>query len=87
VVDPGVGTQGKALAVKTTDYYFVGPDNGLLWEALREQGIIDTRRIPVPEDASRTFHGRDVFARAAAESDLVSFDSIGRRIEQIQAVL
>jgi S-adenosylmethionine hydrolase len=31
VVDPGVGTQRKALAVKTEKFYFVAPDNGLLW--------------------------------------------------------
>jgi len=36
VVDPGVGTERKALAVKTTGYYFVAPDNGLLWETLKE---------------------------------------------------
>ena len=59
VIDPGVGTDRKALAVKTPDYYFVAPDNGLLWETLKEQDIVEIRVIPVPEDASRTFHGRD----------------------------
>ena len=40
VVDPGVGTDRKALAVRTAEYYFVAPDNGLLWEALREQRVV-----------------------------------------------
>jgi S-adenosylmethionine hydrolase len=84
VVDPGVGTQRNALAVKTTDYYFVGPDNGLLWETLREQEITAKKEIPIPADASRTFHGRDVFAKAATEIDSGRFDSIGRKTERIE---
>jgi S-adenosylmethionine hydrolase len=84
VVDPGVGTRRKAIGVKTEGYYFVGPDNGLLWETAAEQKIIDMREIPVPEDASRTFHGRDVFAKAAARSDSGKFETIGERIENIE---
>jgi S-adenosylmethionine hydrolase len=84
VVDPGVGTERAAIAVKTEGYYFVGPDNGLLWEALSEQKIIDIRRIVIPPDASRTFHGRDVFAKAAANIDLGNFETIGERIERIE---
>lgn len=84
VVDPGVGTERKAIAVKTDNYYFVGPDNGLMWETLKEQKIIDIREIPVPKDVSRTFHGRDVFAKAAAEIDLGNFNEIGERIEESQ---
>lgn len=84
VVDPGVGTERKAIAVKTERYYFVGPDNGLLWEALKEQKIIEIRQIAVPADASRTFHGRDVFAKAAAKIDLGNFDQSGERIEKIE---
>jgi S-adenosylmethionine hydrolase len=77
VVDPGVGTERKALAVRTANYYFVAPDNGLLWETLKEQEIVETRVIPVPEGASHTFHGRDVFAAAAANIGLSRFDSLG----------
>ena len=76
VVDPGVGTQRKVLGVKTVDYTFVAPDNGLLWETLKEQQIIEMRVIPVPNDASHTFHGRDVFAGAAANIDLGRFDAL-----------
>ncbi len=84
VVDPGVGTERKALAVKTADYYFVAPDNGLLWETLREQQILGARVIPIPEDASSTFHGRDVFAAAAANIGLGRFDSLGAETKGIE---
>jgi len=84
VVDPGVGTERKALGVKTTNYYFVAPDNGLLWETLKEQKIIDIRKIPIPEDASNTFHGRDVFAKSAANIDLGHFDTLGPKTEEIE---
>ena len=84
VVDPGVGTERKAIAVKTEKYYFVGPDNGLLWETVAEQKIIDIRQIPVPTEASRTFHGRDVFAKAAANIEQGRFETIGEKIERIE---
>jgi len=84
VVDPGVGTDRKALSVTTADYRFIAPDNGLLYETLREQTVIETRRIPTPADAGRTFHGRDVFARAAAQISLGSFDGLGDRIDTIR---
>ena len=84
VVDPGVGTERKALAVKTAKYNFVAPDNGLLWETLKEQEILDIRNIPIPEDASNTFHGRDVFAKSAANIDLGHFDNIGPKIEEME---
>ncbi|MFC1738711.1 S-adenosyl-l-methionine hydroxide adenosyltransferase family protein [Planctomycetota bacterium] len=84
VVDPGVGTDRRAIAVQTDKYYFVGPDNGLLWETLAEQEIIQTRQIPVPPEASRTFHGRDVFAKAAAAIDMGEFRQIGLKVENIK---
>jgi S-adenosylmethionine hydrolase len=84
VVDPGVGSERKAITVKTRRSYFVAPDNGLLWETLNEQDIIETRELSVPENASRTFHGRDVFAKAAAEIDLGHFEHSGRKIEKIE---
>jgi len=84
VVDPGVGTERKALAVQTDSYYFIAPDNGLLWETLKEQSIGQIRQIPVPEDASRTFHGRDVFAKAAASINKGSFEDVGEKITEIE---
>jgi len=84
VVDPGVGSKRKALTVKTGRYYFVAPDNGLLWETLKEQEVIDIREIPIPSDASHTFHGRDVFAPAAAKIGLGKFDQVGEKVGQIE---
>jgi len=84
VVDPAVGTKRKAVAVKTENYYFVGPDNGLLWEAAAEQKIIEIKKIGVPPGASRTFHGRDVFAKAAANIEIGSFETVGETIKEIE---
>ncbi|RMF06332.1 hypothetical protein D6764_02430 [Candidatus Woesearchaeota archaeon] len=74
VVDPGVGTGRKALAVKSRNYFFVGPDNGLLFSAAKEDGIIESVSLDCEKidketgkrRISNTFHGRDIFARAAA---------------------
>jgi len=70
VVDPGVGTGRRSVAIKTTRYFFVGPDNGLLHPAASEDGIeevrILTNRALMLERVSRSFHGRDIFAPVAA---------------------
>lgn len=84
VVDPSVGTGRKALAVKTDKYYFVAPDNGLLWETLKEQTIADVRQIPIPPNASRMFHGRDVFAKASVNISLGKFSSLGKKLREIE---
>ena len=71
VVDPGVGTNRAALALETGWGYFVGPDNGVLSPAVAIMGGATTivsienpeAMIPSPGE---TFHGRDVFAPAAA---------------------
>lgn len=70
VVDPGVGTDRRALAVETPAGLFVGPDNGLFSYVLDEQPgarLVELReqRYWLPE-VSQTFHGRDVFAPVAA---------------------
>lgn len=65
VVDPGVGTDRRAIAVGSHGRYLVGPDNGVLSPALLmpEAEVVE---LPIPAGASATFHGRDVFAPAAA---------------------
>jgi S-adenosyl-L-methionine hydrolase (adenosine-forming) len=65
VVDPGVGGARAALAVAANERFLIGPDNGVLSPALL---LADARAVvlPVPKIASATFHGRDVFAPAAA---------------------
>jgi S-adenosylmethionine hydrolase len=72
VVDPGVGGQRRALALRSGDgRLLVGPDNGLLCPAAeRLGGIAEVHELTNPDYAldnvSRTFHGRDLFAPAAA---------------------
>jgi hypothetical protein len=79
VVDPGVGSERKAVAIKTKNYFFVGPDNGLLYPATEEEGIKKIIELSV-EDASLTFHGRDVFAKAAAQLEKgVSLEELGEK--------
>ncbi|MEP7384240.1 MAG: SAM-dependent chlorinase/fluorinase [Gemmatimonadota bacterium] len=65
VVDPGVGTARDCLAVESDGRFLVGPDNGILSPALLLAGARAVS-IAVPPSASYTFHGRDVFAPAAA---------------------
>jgi len=65
VIDPGVGTERAALALKTAGHSFVGPDNGVFSPVLRDSKV-EIVQLPTPADASPTFHGRDIFAPAAA---------------------
>jgi S-adenosylmethionine hydrolase len=65
VVDPGVGTPRGAIAMRVKDHYFVGPDNGLFGNILRGNEVEAVQLVP-SADASPTFHGRDLFAPAAA---------------------
>lgn len=70
VVDPGVGSNRRAILVETKDYFFIAPDNGLLSFVFNEQEKF--RVIEITNDEffikplSKTFHGRDIFAPVAA---------------------
>ncbi len=69
VVDPGVGTARRALAVRARGQQFVGPDNGLLeWALSAPDAVVHalTEERWFRQPLSRTFHGRDVFAPVAA---------------------
>lgn len=70
VVDPGVGSDRRALVIMGEKYSFVGPDNGLLMPAARAQGRFRAYEITAidffTECVSPVFHGRDVLAPAAA---------------------
>ncbi len=68
VVDPGVGTGRRPAAVAVEGGgALVGPDNGLLEPGARVLGAREAVELnPPPPDAAATFHGRDLFARAAA---------------------
>jgi S-adenosylmethionine hydrolase len=83
VVDPGVGSDRRAVATAAGASILVGPDNGLLslaWEALG--GVEAAVEIENPDvvlaPVSRTFHGRDVFAPAAAHLAAgIKLDEVG----------
>lgn len=68
VVDPGVGSDRRGIIVKTKYFWFVGPDNGVLFYAATINGIENVWRLDENfwGNVSNTFHGRDVFVRAAA---------------------
>ncbi|WP_174590045.1 SAM hydrolase/SAM-dependent halogenase family protein [Methanocella conradii] len=70
VVDPSVGGRRRAIVIKGEKYSFVGPDNGLLMPAARAQGAYRVYEISdlsfYARKVSPVFHGRDVFAPAAA---------------------
>ena len=70
VVDPGVGGARRPIALRTDRHTFVGPDNGLLSRACARENTVEAVHIADPRYAlpeiSRTFHGRDRFAPAAA---------------------
>ncbi|MBQ1826616.1 MAG: S-adenosyl-l-methionine hydroxide adenosyltransferase family protein [Erysipelotrichaceae bacterium] len=86
VVDPGVGSQRKAVVARTkTDQYIVTPDNGTLTHIDRFVGITEVREIDEKRnrlknsELSYTFHGRDVFAYTGARlaSGHITFEEIG----------
>ncbi|HEX6013598.1 MAG TPA: SAM-dependent chlorinase/fluorinase [Geminicoccaceae bacterium] len=91
VVDPGVGTERGAVAARTgSGHFFVGPDNGLLTLVAEDFGIAEVRRIDETKhrlpgsEKSFTFHGRDVFAFAAAKlaaaklaAGAIAFEEVG----------
>jgi S-adenosylmethionine hydrolase len=90
VVDPGVGSERRAIAVQAQDWWFVGPDNGVLSAALDLEGA---RTVELRNGAywlrevSRTFHGRDVFAPVAAHlSAGAPFEALGPAIDDALAV-
>jgi len=86
VVDPGVGTQRRAIAVQMNKSYWVGPDNGLFSGILNLSNSIKAIeltnsaywRVPNP---SKTFHGRDIFAPVGAHlANGVEFEKLGTKI-------
>ncbi len=70
IVDPTVGSSRKPLCILTDAGIFIGPDNGVLYPAAEMSGIDVIYEIAhesvIHEGISKVFHGRDVFARAAA---------------------
>jgi len=90
VVDPGVGTSRRALAVKAgskgEEQFFVGPDNGLLIPAARRLGEMEVyeiinRDLMLKSGISATFHGRDIFAPVGAHlSKGFPIEDVGKKV-------
>ncbi len=86
VVDPGVGTSRKAIAVETVRHTFLAPDNGLLTAIFQAEEV--TRSVTITNERymlpfrSSTFHGRDVFSPVAAHlASGVALEELGTKIE------
>ncbi len=92
VVDPGVGTNRKAIIAKTKNYFFIGPDNGVLYPAISEDGInevieINNPRLFLSKSISKTFHGRDIFATATGFLSVgVDIHTFGSRVRTDELV-
>lgn len=85
VVDPGVGSTRRPIAVQAGGYSFVAPDNGVLsyalgqWDEVRAVEI--THSLP---ETSNTFHGRDIFAPAAAKlASGAALESLGEPLKRV----
>ena len=78
VVDPGVGTSRRRLAIRAGGRYYVGPDNGLFAIVIEEVGVQDAVELAPRPHGAPTFEGRDVFAPAAAAlASGVPLESLG----------
>ena len=81
IVDPGVGSERRAIVVTASDQFLVAPDNGVLSQVFERDEhairVIDTDRFAL-KPISRTFHGRDVFAPVAARLSMgMPFEEFG----------
>ncbi len=87
IVDPGVGSPRRPIIIKTEKAIFVGPDNGILSLAVKEHPLKEIYEITA-QVRSSTFHGRDIFAPAAARlSRGESPESMGKRIEEFHELV
>jgi S-adenosyl-L-methionine hydrolase (adenosine-forming) len=90
VVDPGVGSTRRPIVATAGGYHFVAPDNGVLSYALAELDSIQAFELTNPDyrlqRISNTFHGRDIFAPAAAylAGGTVELQSFGVKIDKLQ---
>lgn len=91
VIDPGVGTNRRVVAIEAGDQIYVGPDNGLLWPLVERAGSatavhLTNDRCWLP-DVSATFHGRDVMAPVAAHlANAVPLRDTGTAIDSASLV-
>ncbi len=87
VVDPGVGSGRRVVCLRTSRYFFLAPDNGVLTLILQNEKIGEMVEVANGKyflgEVSQTFHGRDIFAPVAAHlSKGVNLTELGPRISQ-----
>jgi S-adenosylmethionine hydrolase len=86
VVDPGVGSSRRPIAISAGSWFFVGPDNGLFSYILAEQPVHEAVALTNPayhlSPLSTTFHGRDLFSPVAAHLSLgtIPFSALGESL-------
>ncbi len=91
VVDPGVGTNRRAICIRHRGHVFLAPDNGILSGAFGDdtpETAVKLELSNVAEgEVSRTFHGRDVFARAAGRlASGATLASLGREFDPAEVM-
>ncbi|MCP4266484.1 MAG: SAM-dependent chlorinase/fluorinase [Candidatus Brocadiaceae bacterium] len=91
VVDPGVGSNRKIICLKTDDYLFLAPDNGVLSFIIEKEKAPSVREVTNRElflkEISNTFHGRDIFAPVAAHlSKGQEFNGLGGEISKTNKI-
>ncbi len=85
VVDPGVGSNRRSIAVNAGGHFLIGPDNGIFWpviERYKDATVYELteKRYFLPQVTS-TFHGRDIFAPVAAHISLgLNIHQLGRAV-------
>jgi S-adenosylmethionine hydrolase len=89
VVDPGVGSERRPIALRCGGYFFVGPDNGIFDLVIKDLGsepevvLIEREEFLIPR-RNETFHGRDIFSPVAAHlSRGVPLTDFGSRTEYL----
>ena len=88
VVDPGVGSSRKPIAIKTDNYFFVGPDNGIFTHTLNNiENLLEVVELNNEDlhlkKRSHTFHGRDIFAPTAAYiANNIPLHNLGSKIDK-----
>ena len=90
VVDPGVGTSRRAIYLKCNKQIFIGPDNGL-FSYLIQNNEFQACELNNPEyhlpDPGTTFHGRDIFAPAAAyAAEGIKIDQFGSQLKELHTL-
>lgn len=89
VVDPGVGSRRRPVALFADGHFFVGPDNGVFSSVVSCCGDLSAREIKNRDyflkEVSSTFHGRDIFSPVAAHLSLgVSLSQVGPQIRDLE---